>query len=82
MSVFGDRIMLATDGSPEAGRAAGMAVTLSEKLGLGLHVVYVEPMRDPLSWPEYRVMAPELRGIFASARRMRHARGSKRKGRR
>ena len=56
MSVFGDRILLATDGSSEAGRAAGMAVALSEKLGLGLHVVYVEPMPDPLSWPEYRVM--------------------------
>ena len=34
---------------------------LSEKLGLELHVTYVEPMPDPLSWPEFRVVAPELR---------------------
>ena len=61
MSVFRDKILLATDGSPEAERAAGMAATLSGKLGLELHVVYVEPMPDPLSWPEYRVVAPELR---------------------
>ena len=62
MSVIGDRILLATDGSPEAESAAGMAVTLSEKLGSGLHVVCVEPMPDPLSWPESRVVAPELGG--------------------
>ena len=62
MSVFGDRILLATDGSPEAERALGMAVTLSEKLGKELHLVSVEPMPDPLSWPEARIMSPELRG--------------------
>lgn len=62
MSAIGDRILLATDGSPEAESAAGMAVTLSEKLGAELHLVYVEPMPDPLSWPESRVMAPEFWG--------------------
>ena len=62
MSVFGGRILLATDGSPEADRALGMAVTLSEKLGAELHLVSVEPMPDPLSWPEARIMSPELRG--------------------
>ena len=62
MSVIGDRILLATDGSLEAESAAGMAVTLSEKLGSGLHVVCVEPMPDPLSSPESRVVAPELGG--------------------
>jgi nucleotide-binding universal stress UspA family protein len=62
VSVFGDRILLATDGSPEAERALGMAVTLSEKLGAELHLVSVEPMPDPLSWPEARIMSPELRG--------------------
>jgi nucleotide-binding universal stress UspA family protein len=51
MSVLEGKILLATDGSPEAERATGMAVTLSEKLALGLHVIYVEPMPDPLSWP-------------------------------
>ena len=62
MSVFKGKILLATDGSPEAERAAGMAVTLSEKLGSELHVTYVEPMPDPLSWPESRFVAPELQG--------------------
>ncbi len=62
MSVLGDRILLATDGSPEAERALGTAATLAEKLGAGLHLVSVEPMPDPLSWPEARIMSPELRG--------------------
>jgi len=62
VSVLGGRILLATDGSPEAERALGTAATLSEKLGAGLHLVCVEPMPDPLSWPEARTMSPELRG--------------------
>jgi nucleotide-binding universal stress UspA family protein len=62
VSAFGDRILLATDGSPEAERALGMAATLSERLGAELHLVSVEPMPDPLSWPEARIMSPELRG--------------------
>ena len=62
MSVFGGRILLATDGSPEAERALGTAAMLSEKLGAELHLVCVEPMPDPLSWPEARIMSPELRG--------------------
>jgi nucleotide-binding universal stress UspA family protein len=55
-------MLLATDGSPEAERALGMAATLSEKLGAELHLVSVEPMPDPHSWPEARAMSPELRG--------------------
>jgi nucleotide-binding universal stress UspA family protein len=62
VSVFGGGILLATDGSPEAERALGTAVMLSEKLGAGLHLVSVEPMPDPHSWPEARMMSPELRG--------------------
>jgi nucleotide-binding universal stress UspA family protein len=62
VSVFGERILLATDGSPEAERALGTAAMLSEKLGAELHLVCVEPMPDPLSWPEARIMSPELRG--------------------
>jgi nucleotide-binding universal stress UspA family protein len=62
VSVFGGRILLATDGSPEAERALGTAAMLSEKLGAELHLVCVEPMPDPLSWPEARIMSPELRG--------------------
>jgi nucleotide-binding universal stress UspA family protein len=60
--MLGGRILLATDGSPEAERALGMAATLSEGLGAELHLVSVEPMPDPLSWPEARIMSPELRG--------------------
>jgi nucleotide-binding universal stress UspA family protein len=62
VSVFGGRILLATDGSPEAERALGTAVMLLERLGVELHLVCVEPMPDPLSWPEARIMSPELRG--------------------
>ena len=62
MSVFGGRFLLATDGSPEAERALGIAAMLSEKLGAELHLVCVEPMPDPYSWPEARMMSPELRG--------------------
>jgi len=35
------KILLATDGSPEAASAARMAITLSRSLGGELHVVYV-----------------------------------------
>jgi len=55
-------MLLATDGSPEAERALGTAAMLSEKLGAELHLASVEPMPDPLSWPEARIMSPELRG--------------------
>ena len=61
MSVFGGRILLATDGSPEAERALGMAATLSKRLGAELLLVSVEPIPDPHSWPEARALSPELR---------------------
>jgi nucleotide-binding universal stress UspA family protein len=73
VSVFGGRILLATDGSPEAERALATAAMLSERLGAELHLVCVEPMPDPLSWPEARIMSPELRGTSASGRRIRPA---------
>jgi nucleotide-binding universal stress UspA family protein len=62
VSVLGGRILLATDGSPEAERALGTAAMLSEKLDAELHLASVEPMPDPLSWPEARIMSPELGG--------------------
>jgi nucleotide-binding universal stress UspA family protein len=62
VSVFGSRILLATDGSPEAERALGVAEMLSEKLGAELHLVSVEPMPVPLSWAEARFISPDLRG--------------------
>ena len=59
--MFGVGILLATDGSPEAERALGTAVVLMDRLDVELHLVCVEPMPDPLSWPEARIMSPELR---------------------
>ncbi len=41
MSAFASKILLATDGSPEAERATRMAVKLSNRLGSELHVVRV-----------------------------------------
>lgn len=41
MSTFASKILLATDGSPEAERATSMAVTLSNGLGSELYVVRV-----------------------------------------
>ena len=41
MSVFPTRILLATDGSPDAQRAAQTAVELAERTGSELHVVHV-----------------------------------------
>ena len=44
ISVLPTRILLASDGSEEATRAARSAVGLSNKLGAELHVVYVGHM--------------------------------------
>lgn len=41
MSVFPTRILLATDGSPDAGRAAQTAVELCHRTGSELHLVHV-----------------------------------------
>jgi nucleotide-binding universal stress UspA family protein len=46
MSVFPAKVLLATDGSPEAERAAEMAAGLSARHGSELHVVYVEPVPE------------------------------------
>jgi nucleotide-binding universal stress UspA family protein len=46
MNAFPPRMLLATDGSAEAERAARMAVRLSTRLGSELHVVYVEPVPE------------------------------------
>ncbi len=42
MSIFPTKILLATDGSPEAKSAAQVAAELADKTGSELHVVYVE----------------------------------------
>lgn len=41
MAVFPTRLLLATDGSPDAGRAAQTAVELSQQTGSELHLVHV-----------------------------------------
>lgn len=58
--MFPTKILLATDGSAEAGWAARMATTVSKRLDSELHVVYVAPMPDPLAWPEVTVLDSEL----------------------
>jgi nucleotide-binding universal stress UspA family protein len=51
--------LLATDGSPESGRAARVATELSSKLGPELHLVYVEPTPSVYGIPERAVYAPD-----------------------
>ncbi|HZC18872.1 MAG TPA: universal stress protein [Rubrobacteraceae bacterium] len=60
MSAFSDKILLATDGSPESARAARMAAGLSSSLGSELHVIHVEPIPNIYAAPESGVMDPEL----------------------
>jgi nucleotide-binding universal stress UspA family protein len=61
MSMLPTRILLASDGSEEAARAARTAIGLSEKLGAELHLVYVGRMptvfyKSPSVW----ALDPEL----------------------
>jgi len=59
--MFPTKILLATDGSPEAMRAARAAVELAERLDSELHVVYVEPLPSPYAFPESAVFDPDFR---------------------
>lgn len=59
--MFPTKILLATDGSAEAERAARMAKSLSERLDSELHVVYVEPLPGPYAFPETAVVDPAYR---------------------
>jgi nucleotide-binding universal stress UspA family protein len=59
--LFPTKILLASDGSAEAIRAARMAITLSEKLDSELHVAYVEPLPDHFASPESITYHPEYR---------------------
>jgi nucleotide-binding universal stress UspA family protein len=47
--MFPTKILLATDGSEEAGRATRMATVLSEKVDSELHLVRVEPIPSALA---------------------------------
>ena len=60
MSILATKILLATDGSPEATRAAGMAVELSRSLGSELHVVHVGPMPEEYIDPRLSIPEPEF----------------------
>ena len=48
MSIFPTKILLATDGSPEAALAAQSAARIVDETGSELHMVYVRPRRVPL----------------------------------
>lgn len=61
VEVFPAKILLATDGSEEAARAARLAATLSGKLASELHVVYVVPLLQPYAFPEAAMVDPDLR---------------------
>lgn len=58
--MFGTKVLLATDGSPESGRAARMAVGLAGRLGLELHAVYVAPIPVDYALSETAVLDPEV----------------------
>ena len=48
MSIFPTKILLATDGSPEATLAAQSAAHIAHETGSELHIVYVHPRKVPL----------------------------------
>ena len=58
--MFPTKILLATDGSTEAARAARMATKLSESLDSELHVAYVEPVQQIYGVPEATFHDPEF----------------------
>ena len=60
MSILPTKILLATDGSPEATRAAGMALELSRSLGSELHVVHVGRMPEEYIDPRLSIPEPEF----------------------
>jgi nucleotide-binding universal stress UspA family protein len=60
MSLFPTRMLLATDGSPEAERAAGVAAELSGKTGSELHVAHVRPVPGAFAFSEAGAYASEI----------------------
>lgn len=61
--------MLATDGSPEAARAARMAVELSNTLGSEIHLVYVEPTPGVYGIPERAIYVPDTQNHLEEVER-------------
>src|SRR3712207_9595756 len=60
MNAFSGKMLLATDGSAEARRAARMAVVLAHRLGSKLHVVHVGPMPEEYINPRLSIPEPEF----------------------
>lgn len=60
MNVSPDRILLATDGSPDAALAARRAAGLAKAFGSELHVVHVVPVSDPYYLADEDVEGPSL----------------------
>lgn len=58
MSIFPTKILLATDGSPEAILAAQSAAHIARETGSELHIVYVRPRKVPLHPGDY--VGPEM----------------------
>jgi len=58
MSIFPTKILVATDGSPEATRAAHTAAQIADETGSELHIVYVRPRRLPVHPGHY--IGPEV----------------------
>jgi nucleotide-binding universal stress UspA family protein len=80
MSIFPTRILLATDGSEDAARAARAATELSDGTGSELHVVYVEPalpMIGMFAEPDPERIGPESRRLLdEQVRRIEDAGGA------
>lgn len=60
MNAFSGKMLLATDGSAEATRAARMAVVLAHRLGSKLHVVHVGSMPEEYINPRLSIPEPEF----------------------
>jgi nucleotide-binding universal stress UspA family protein len=58
MSIFPTKILLATDGSPQATRAAYTAAQIADETGSELHVGYVRPRSVPVH--PGRIVGPEV----------------------
>jgi nucleotide-binding universal stress UspA family protein len=58
MTIFPTKILLATDGSPEADLAAQTAAQIADETRSELHVVYVRPRKVPLYPGDY--VGPEV----------------------
>lgn len=64
MSKFANRILLATDGSPEAREATKMAIMLSTSLGSELHVVHVGHIPSAYAYAEADVINPDFQEML------------------